>query len=78
MSADSSKVYTIPQTSSSGPEPEPEPGPSSEACGQTRPELGCNLLVGVKTTGGDDEGDDEEDDGGDDGDDDGDEAVVTG
>ncbi|XP_069394716.1 signal-induced proliferation-associated 1-like protein 2 isoform X3 [Paralichthys olivaceus] len=58
MSADSSKVYTIPQTSSSGPEPEPEPGPSSEACGQTRPELGCNLLVGVKTTGGDDEGDD--------------------
>ncbi|KAG7999955.1 Signal-induced proliferation-associated 1-like protein 2, partial [Nibea albiflora] len=38
MSADSSKVYTIPQTSSSGQGPEPGPGPSSEACGQTRPQ----------------------------------------
>ncbi|XP_062257061.1 signal-induced proliferation-associated 1-like protein 2 isoform X3 [Platichthys flesus] len=53
ISADSSKVYTIPQTSSSG--PEPEPGPSSEACGQTRSELGCTLLLGAKTTGDDDE-----------------------
>uniref|UniRef100_A0A3Q2Y3Y0 Signal induced proliferation associated 1 like 2 n=1 Tax=Hippocampus comes TaxID=109280 RepID=A0A3Q2Y3Y0_HIPCM len=43
MSADSTKVYTIPQTSSSGAEPEPQPGPgpvygldpSSEACEQT-------------------------------------------
>uniref|UniRef100_A0A668AK39 Signal induced proliferation associated 1 like 2 n=1 Tax=Myripristis murdjan TaxID=586833 RepID=A0A668AK39_9TELE len=39
MSADSSKVYTIPQTSSSGAGPEPGPGPgvgpSSEASGQT-------------------------------------------
>uniref|UniRef100_A0A8D3AFU7 Signal induced proliferation associated 1 like 2 n=1 Tax=Scophthalmus maximus TaxID=52904 RepID=A0A8D3AFU7_SCOMX len=52
MSADSSKVYTIPQTSSSGPGPEqePEPGPSSEACGQTRPEPGCILPMGMKTT----------------------------
>uniref|UniRef100_A0A3Q1JYB1 Signal induced proliferation associated 1 like 2 n=1 Tax=Anabas testudineus TaxID=64144 RepID=A0A3Q1JYB1_ANATE len=41
MSADSSKVYTIPQTSSSG--PEPGPGDSSEACGQTRPQPGCKL-----------------------------------
>ncbi|XP_040906047.1 signal-induced proliferation-associated 1-like protein 2 isoform X3 [Toxotes jaculatrix] len=54
MSADSSKVYTIPQTSSSGPGPEPGPGPSSEACGQTRPEPGCKLPVGTKTT--DDDG----------------------
>uniref|UniRef100_A0A3Q1IKR9 Signal induced proliferation associated 1 like 2 n=1 Tax=Anabas testudineus TaxID=64144 RepID=A0A3Q1IKR9_ANATE len=44
MSADSSKVYTIPQTSSSG--PEPGPGDSSEACGQTRPQPGCKLPVG--------------------------------
>ncbi|XP_034464112.1 signal-induced proliferation-associated 1-like protein 2 isoform X6 [Hippoglossus hippoglossus] len=58
ISADSSKVYTIPQASSSG--PEPEPGPSSEACGQTRPEPGCTLLLGVKTTGDDDEGDDQD------------------
>uniref|UniRef100_A0A8C2WM38 Signal induced proliferation associated 1 like 2 n=1 Tax=Cyclopterus lumpus TaxID=8103 RepID=A0A8C2WM38_CYCLU len=35
MSADSSKVYTIPQTSSSVPGPETGPEPSSEACGQT-------------------------------------------
>uniref|UniRef100_A0A3Q1JYG7 Signal induced proliferation associated 1 like 2 n=1 Tax=Anabas testudineus TaxID=64144 RepID=A0A3Q1JYG7_ANATE len=48
MSADSSKVYTIPQTSSSG--PEPGPGDSSEACGQTRPQPGCKLPVGMKTT----------------------------
>ncbi|CAB1431261.1 unnamed protein product, partial [Pleuronectes platessa] len=58
ISADSSKVYTIPQTSSSG--PEPEPGPSSEACGQTRSELGCTLLLGAKTTGDDERGDDED------------------
>lgn len=62
MSADSSKVYTIPQTSSSGPEPEPGlgpepgPGPSSEACGQARPQPGCKLPVGMKTT---DDGDDD-------------------
>ncbi|XP_039994714.1 signal-induced proliferation-associated 1-like protein 2 isoform X5 [Xiphias gladius] len=63
MSADSSKVYTIPQTSSSGPGPGPEPGPepgpgpgpSSEACGQTRPEPSCNLPVGMKTTDDGDE-----------------------
>ncbi|XP_045926347.1 signal-induced proliferation-associated 1-like protein 2 isoform X3 [Micropterus dolomieu] len=57
MSADSSKVYTIPQTSSSGPGPEPGPGPSSEACGQTRPQSGCKLLVGMKTTDDDDDED---------------------
>lgn len=65
MSADSSKVYTIPQTSSSGPEPGPGPGPgpSSEACGQTRPQPGCKLPVGMKTTdgGGDDDGDGDDD-----------------
>ncbi|XP_071337206.1 signal-induced proliferation-associated 1-like protein 2 isoform X3 [Trachinotus anak] len=55
MSADSSKVYTIPQTSSSGPGPEPEPGPSSEACGQTRPEPSSKPPVGMKTTGDDDD-----------------------
>ncbi|XP_028278684.1 signal-induced proliferation-associated 1-like protein 2 isoform X3 [Parambassis ranga] len=69
MSADSSKVYTIPQTSSSGPGPEPEPepgpgpgpGPSSEACGQTRTQAGCILQVGMKTADDDDdEGGDEE------------------
>ncbi|XP_029305161.1 signal-induced proliferation-associated 1-like protein 2 isoform X2 [Cottoperca gobio] len=54
MSADSSKVYTIPQTGSSGPELGPEP--SSEACGQTRPQPGCTLPVGMKTTDDDDEG----------------------
>ncbi|XP_075932968.1 signal-induced proliferation-associated 1-like protein 2 isoform X3 [Anarhichas minor] len=54
MSADSSKVYTIPQTSSS--EPEPGPEPSSEACGQARPQSGCKLPGGMKTT------DDEEED----------------
>ncbi|XP_039640435.1 signal-induced proliferation-associated 1-like protein 2 isoform X3 [Perca fluviatilis] len=62
MSADSSKVYTIPQTSSSGPGPGPgpEPGPelgpepSSEACGQTRPQSDCKLPVGMKTTDDDD------------------------
>lgn len=57
MSTDSSKVYTIPQTSSSGPEPELGPGPSSEACGQTRPQSECNLQMGMKTADGDD-GDD--------------------
>ncbi|KAM4607113.1 signal-induced proliferation-associated 1-like protein 2 [Polymixia lowei] len=44
MSADSSKVYTIPQTSSSG------AGPSSEPCGQTRPQPGFKHAVGVKKT----------------------------
>ncbi|XP_061816884.1 signal-induced proliferation-associated 1-like protein 2 isoform X2 [Nerophis lumbriciformis] len=54
MSADSSKVYTIPQTSISGagsepgPEPECGQGPSSEACGQTRTQPDGNLPV--KTT----------------------------
>ncbi|KAJ4948193.1 hypothetical protein JOQ06_019730, partial [Pogonophryne albipinna] len=47
MSADSSKVYTIPQSSSTGPELGPEP--SSEACGQTRPLSGCTLPVDMKT-----------------------------
>ncbi|XP_044228629.1 signal-induced proliferation-associated 1-like protein 2 isoform X4 [Thunnus albacares] len=60
MSADSSKVYTIPQTSSSGsgPGPEPGPGPSSEACGQTRTQPGCKPPVGLKTTDDDDDDDD--------------------
>ncbi|XP_053188510.1 signal-induced proliferation-associated 1-like protein 2 isoform X1 [Scomber japonicus] len=57
MSADSSKVYTIPQTSSSGSGlgPEPGPGPSSEACGQTRTQSGSILPVGMKTTDDDDD-----------------------
>uniref|UniRef100_A0A671VLN3 Signal induced proliferation associated 1 like 2 n=1 Tax=Sparus aurata TaxID=8175 RepID=A0A671VLN3_SPAAU len=55
MSADSSKVYTIPQTSSSLTGPEPGPGPSSEACGQARPQAGCTLPVGMKTTEDDDD-----------------------
>ncbi|XP_056292182.1 signal-induced proliferation-associated 1-like protein 2 [Pseudoliparis swirei] len=54
MSADSSKVYTIPQTSSSVPGPEPGPELSSEACGQTRPQPGCTLPGGMKTTDDDD------------------------
>lgn len=57
VSADSSKVYTIPQTSSA--EPEPGPGPSSEACGQTRTQAGCKHPAGVRTT---DDGADENDD----------------
>ncbi|XP_042289302.1 signal-induced proliferation-associated 1-like protein 2 isoform X4 [Thunnus maccoyii] len=62
MSADSSKVYTIPQTSSSGsgPGPEPGPGPSSEACGQTRTQPGCKPPVGLKTTDDDDDDDDDD------------------
>ncbi|XP_031696261.1 signal-induced proliferation-associated 1-like protein 2 isoform X3 [Anarrhichthys ocellatus] len=56
MSADSSKVYTIPQTSSSGPEPGPEP--SSEACGQARPQSGCKFPGGMKTTDDEEEDDD--------------------
>lgn len=56
MSTDSAKVFTIPQTGSSGPEPEPEQGPSSEACGQTRTQHGCKLPVGMKTSDGGDEG----------------------
>uniref|UniRef100_A0A8C2WH83 Signal induced proliferation associated 1 like 2 n=1 Tax=Cyclopterus lumpus TaxID=8103 RepID=A0A8C2WH83_CYCLU len=55
MSADSSKVYTIPQTSSSVPGPETGPEPSSEACGQTRPQPGCTLPGGMKTTNDDDD-----------------------
>ncbi|XP_069001159.1 signal-induced proliferation-associated 1-like protein 2 isoform X2 [Embiotoca jacksoni] len=61
MSADSSKVYTIPQTSSSGPEsepgpvPGPGPGPGSEACGQTRSQSSCKLPVGMKTADDDDD-----------------------
>ncbi|XP_068423565.1 signal-induced proliferation-associated 1-like protein 2 isoform X2 [Clinocottus analis] len=55
MSADSSKVYTIPQTSSSVPGPELELEPSSEACGQTRPQPGCTLPGGMKTTDDDDD-----------------------
>uniref|UniRef100_A0A3Q1C8U3 Signal-induced proliferation-associated 1 like 2 n=1 Tax=Amphiprion ocellaris TaxID=80972 RepID=A0A3Q1C8U3_AMPOC len=60
ISADSSKVYTIPQTSSSGSEPGPGPesGPSSEACGQTRTQASCKLPVGMKTTDDDDDDDD--------------------
>ncbi|MEQ2228762.1 hypothetical protein ILYODFUR_012132 [Ilyodon furcidens] len=53
MSTDSSKVYTIPQTSSTG----PEPGPSSEACGQTRTQSSCKLPVSMKTADAD--GDDD-------------------
>ncbi|XP_041866103.1 signal-induced proliferation-associated 1-like protein 2 isoform X3 [Melanotaenia boesemani] len=55
MSADSSKVYTIPQTSSSG--PEPGPGPTSEACGQARTQSSCKLPEGMKAA--DDDGDDD-------------------
>uniref|UniRef100_A0A3B5LH63 Signal induced proliferation associated 1 like 2 n=1 Tax=Xiphophorus couchianus TaxID=32473 RepID=A0A3B5LH63_9TELE len=51
MSADSSKVYTIPQTSSTG----PEPGPSSEACGQTRTQSSCKLPESMKTADDDDD-----------------------
>uniref|UniRef100_A0A673CG93 Signal-induced proliferation-associated 1 like 2 n=1 Tax=Sphaeramia orbicularis TaxID=375764 RepID=A0A673CG93_9TELE len=47
VSADSSKVYTIPQTSSSG--AGPGAGPDSEPCGQTRPPP-----ASVQTTGDDD------------------------
>ncbi|XP_047207293.1 signal-induced proliferation-associated 1-like protein 2 isoform X3 [Girardinichthys multiradiatus] len=53
MSTDSSKVYTIPQTSSTG----PELGPSSEACGQTRTQSSCKLPVSMKTADAD--GDDD-------------------
>lgn len=59
MSADSSKVYTIPQTSGSGTGPEPVPRPgsglASEACGQTRAQAACEL--GTATAAGDDEDD---------------------
>ncbi|XP_061601944.1 signal-induced proliferation-associated 1-like protein 2 isoform X3 [Cololabis saira] len=58
VSADSSKVYTIPQTSSSG--PEPGPGPSSEACGQTRTQSSCKHPLGMKMAG-DDDGDEDDD-----------------
>ncbi|XP_028323772.1 signal-induced proliferation-associated 1-like protein 2 isoform X1 [Gouania willdenowi] len=61
ISADSSKVYTIPQTSSSmsGSEPGPGTEPGSEACGQTRTQSSCKLSSGTKTTDGGDNGDDE-------------------
>uniref|UniRef100_A0A8C5GMF5 Signal induced proliferation associated 1 like 2 n=1 Tax=Gouania willdenowi TaxID=441366 RepID=A0A8C5GMF5_GOUWI len=54
ISADSSKVYTIPQTSSSmsGSEPGPGTEPGSEACGQTRTQSSCKLSSGTKTTDG--------------------------
>nr|XP_057914830.1 signal-induced proliferation-associated 1-like protein 2 isoform X5 [Doryrhamphus excisus] len=61
MSADSSKVYTIPQTGSSGagseagPGPECGLGPSSEACGQTRTQPDGNPPV--TTTDNDDDAD---------------------
>ncbi|KAM6997419.1 signal-induced proliferation-associated 1-like protein 2 isoform 2-T5 [Tautogolabrus adspersus] len=69
LSADSSKVYTIPQTSSSGPDPDPDqdpdpeaeaepgqgPGLSSEACGQTRSQQGGKLPVDMKTAADDEE-----------------------
>ncbi|XP_013861357.1 signal-induced proliferation-associated 1-like protein 2 isoform X3 [Austrofundulus limnaeus] len=52
VSADASKVYTIPQASGSG--PELGPGPSSGACGQTQTQSGCMFAAGVKTTDGGD------------------------
>ncbi|CAI5653650.1 unnamed protein product [Oreochromis niloticus] len=57
MSADSSKVYTIPQTSSSGPELVQGSGlgPGSEACGQARTQSGCKFTVGAKATDDDDD-----------------------
>ncbi|XP_057705083.1 signal-induced proliferation-associated 1-like protein 2 isoform X3 [Corythoichthys intestinalis] len=59
MSADSSKVYTIPQSSSSGAEPGPGPDcdlePSSEACGQTRTQPDGNLPVKTTANEGDDD-----------------------
>lgn len=60
MSADSSKVYTIPQTSSSGPELVQGSGlgPGSEACGQARTQSSCKFTVGAKATD-DDDGDDD-------------------
>lgn len=56
MSADSSKVYTIPQTSSSGPELVQGSGlgPGSEACGQARTQSSCKFTVGAKATDDDD------------------------
>ncbi|XP_063348394.1 signal-induced proliferation-associated 1-like protein 2 isoform X3 [Pelmatolapia mariae] len=59
MSADSSKVYTIPQTSSSGPELVQGSGlgPGSEACGQARTQSGCKFTVGAKATDDDDDDD---------------------
>lgn len=57
MSADSSKVYTIPQTSSSGPELVQGSGlgPGSEACGQARTQSSCKFTVGAKATDDDDD-----------------------
>ncbi|XP_037127038.1 signal-induced proliferation-associated 1-like protein 2 isoform X1 [Syngnathus acus] len=68
MSADSTKVYTIPQTSNSGAEPEPQPGPgpdcgldaSSEASGQTRPQPDGNLPEKTTNNDGDDDHSNEE------------------
>uniref|UniRef100_A0A3P8QYD8 Signal induced proliferation associated 1 like 2 n=1 Tax=Astatotilapia calliptera TaxID=8154 RepID=A0A3P8QYD8_ASTCA len=59
MSADSSKVYTIPQTSSSGPELVQGSGlgPGSEACGQARTQSSCKFTVGAKATDDDDDDD---------------------
>lgn len=51
ISADSSKVYTIPQNSSSG--SDSRQGSISEACGQTKPEP--ELSVNVKPSDDDDE-----------------------
>ncbi|KAM9365373.1 signal-induced proliferation-associated 1-like protein 2 isoform 2-T3 [Pholidichthys leucotaenia] len=56
LSVDSPKVYTFPQTSSSG--PDPGQGPSSEACGQTRTQSSCKFTVGMKETDDDDDDDD--------------------
>ncbi|XP_034040399.1 signal-induced proliferation-associated 1-like protein 2 isoform X2 [Thalassophryne amazonica] len=50
MPAESCKVYTIPQTSSSETGAGPGDGPSSAACGQTRPQSGCKLPVGITKT----------------------------
>ncbi|XP_006807733.1 signal-induced proliferation-associated 1-like protein 2 isoform X3 [Neolamprologus brichardi] len=60
MSADSSKVYTIPQTNSSGPEllQGSGLGSGSEACGQARTQSSCKFTVGGKATDDDDDDDD--------------------
>ncbi|XP_077469243.1 signal-induced proliferation-associated 1-like protein 2 isoform X3 [Stigmatopora argus] len=55
LSADSSKVYTIPQSSSSGAEPGPGPDCDLEACGQTRPQPDGNLPVKTTANEGDDD-----------------------
>ncbi|XP_077586337.1 signal-induced proliferation-associated 1-like protein 2 isoform X7 [Stigmatopora nigra] len=55
LSADSSKVYTIPQSSSSGAEPGPGPDCDLEACGQTRPQPDGNVPVKTTANEGDDD-----------------------